>query len=300
MLLAFFRLMARLPLPLLHWMGRITGLVVYAWPGRYRQRLRANARQAGYCGCGFTLRAAAQTGAMVFVTPHLGCFEITARHLTQYGPITVMYRRPRMALLEPVMAQARNMAGLRAVPASMQGVRSFVRALRRGEAIGLLPDQVPRSGDGVWADFFGRPAYTMTLAGKLAQLDVEVVLTVGERLAHGRGWRIHYTRLAHPLPSDPHVLACMINQAMESLIRQFPEQYLWSYNRYKVPNCAPRPPDYPNPTKSTYCEKFSLISATARPLRACAGAAPWAGSACACCVRGSISCAPTCRYAFRI
>jgi KDO2-lipid IV(A) lauroyltransferase len=283
MLLAFFRLMARLPLPLLHWMGRITGLVVYAWPGRYRQRLRANARQAGYCGCGFTLRAAAQTGAMVFetpkiwlrpqesmklarctddsavravlstgkgvvfLTPHLGCFEITARHLTQYGPITVMYRRPRMALLEPVMAQARNMAGLRAVPASMQGVRSFVRALRRGEAIGLLPDQVPRSGDGVWADFFGRPAYTMTLAGKLAQLDVEVVLTVGERLAHGRGWRIHYTRLAHPLPSDPHVLACMINQAMESLIRQFPEQYLWSYNRYKVPNCAPRPPDYPNP-----------------------------------------------------
>jgi KDO2-lipid IV(A) lauroyltransferase len=194
------------------------------------------------------VRAALSTGkGVVFLTPHLGCFEITARHLTQYGPITVMYRRPRMALLEPVMAQARNMAGLRAVPASMQGVRSFVRALRRGEAIGLLPDQVPRSGDGVWADFFGRPAYTMTLAGKLAQLDVEVVLTVGERLAHGRGWRIHYTRLAHPLPSDPHVLACMINQAMESLIRQFPEQYLWSYNRYKVPNCAPRPPDYPNP-----------------------------------------------------
>jgi len=282
MLLAFFHVMARLPLPLLHWMGRIAGLVVYAWPGRYRQRLRANAQQAGYPGCGFALRAAAQAGAMVFetpkiwlrpqesmklarctddsavraalatgkgvvfLTPHLGCFEITARHLTQYGPITVMYRRPRMALLEPAMAQARNMAGLRAVPASMQGVRSFVRALRRGEAVGLLPDQVPRGGDGVWADFFGRPAYTMTLAGKLAQFDVEVILTVGERLAHGQGWRIHYTRLSHPLPSDPHALACVINQAMESLIRQFPEQYLWSYNRYKVPNCAPRPPGYPN------------------------------------------------------
>ena len=129
----------------------------------------------------------------------------------------------------------------------MQGVREFVRALKRGEAVGMLPDQVPGSGDGVWAPFFNKPAYTMTLAGKLAlQTGVAVILTAGERLSAGKGWRIHYVRLAEPLPRDPQALATHINSAMETLIRRFPEQYLWSYNRYKVPAGAPpRPADTP-------------------------------------------------------
>jgi KDO2-lipid IV(A) lauroyltransferase len=281
MLLGLFRLLARLPLPVLHGMGRLVGRMVYAWPGRYRKRLRANAAQAGYPGARFAGDAAAQTGAMIFetpkvwlqneaclarthsdddavvrdalaegrgilyLTPHLGCFEITARYLIQHGPITVMYRPPRQDFLEPVMEQARNTSGLKAVPATMQGVREFVRALKRGEAVGMLPDQVPGSGEGVWAPFFNKPAYTMTLAGRLArQTGVAVILTAGERLPAGQGWRIHYLRLPEPLPAEPQALATVINSAMETLIRRFPQQYLWSYNRYKIPKDAPpRPGD---------------------------------------------------------
>lgn len=281
MLLALFRFLAWLPLPILHAIGRFIGTVVYAWPGKYRERLRRNARQAGYADAAFARAAAAETGAMImetpkvwlrtrqclnkthsgddavvretlaegrgilYLTPHLGCFEITARYLIQHGPITVMYRPPRQAFLEPVMEQARNMSGLKAVPATLQGVRQFVRALKRGEAVGMLPDQVPGSGDGVWAPFFGKQALTMTLAGRLArQTGVPVILTAGERLPAGKGWRIHYVRLPEPLPEDPQALATAINDAMEQLIRRFPQQYLWGYNRYKIPGDAPpRPAD---------------------------------------------------------
>lgn len=188
--------------------------------------------------------ALAEGRGILYLTPHLGCFEITARYMVKYGPITVMYRPPRYEGLEPAMELARNIEDLRAVPANMQGVREFVRALKRGEAVGMLPDQVPTSGDGVWSPFFGRPALTMTLAGKLArQTGVVVMLVAGERLPKGQGWRMHYLRLPEPLPEDPAALATLINEHMEILIRRFPEQYLWSYNRYKIPDEAPPPPE---------------------------------------------------------
>jgi len=275
--------LAMLPLPVLHGLGRFFGRCVYAFPGRYRNRLRTNAIQAGYTDPAFFRRSAGETGAMIletpkvwlqtarcvekiesheehiaqqalaekrgilYLTPHLGCFEITARYMVKYGPLTVMYRPPRYDSLAPAMVQARNISGLRAVPATMQGVREFVRALRRGEAVGMLPDQVPASGDGVWAPFFGRPALTMTLAGKLArQTGVAVILTAGERLPKGKGWRMHYLRLPEPLPENPDALATLINESMEELIRRFPEQYLWSYNRYKIPDDAPPIPEFPS------------------------------------------------------
>ena len=270
------RLLAMVPLPVLHTLGRFLGRLVYMFPGRYRNRMRNNARQAGYDDSAFVRRAAGESGAMIletpkvwlrtaecvrkvssheeqiaqqalaegrgvlYLTPHLGCFEITARYMVKYGPITVMYRPPRHRALEPAMEQARNIENLRAVPATIQGVREFVRALKRGEAVGMLPDQVPSSGDGIWASFFGRPALTMTRAGKLArQTGVVVMLVAGERLSRGRGWRMHYLRLPEPLPEDPQALATLINTNMEVLIRRFPEQYLWSYNRYKIPADAP-------------------------------------------------------------
>lgn len=284
MLLAFFRFLAALPLPLLQCLGRGLGRLAYAWPGKYRQRLRANATQAGYPDAAFARRAAGQVGAMIlempkiwfreadslaraqvgedfkiveqaiaerrgilFLTPHLGCFEIMARHMAHKVPLTVMFRPPRKAVLAPLLESARNNSAVRAVPANMQGVREFVRALRRGEAVGLLPDQAPGVGEGVWAPFFGRMAYTVTLTGKLAaQTGVPVILCAAERLPRGRGWRLHYVRVPEPLPEDPQAQAALFNQCMETLIRRFPDQYLWGYNRYKTPRGAPAAPAMPD------------------------------------------------------
>lgn len=280
MLLYLVRLLAFLPLSWLQNAGRIMGLLVYRYPSRYRRRLQRHTRWAGYEDPAFVRRAAAEAGAMfmemprvwwrtrqclaitqseqehvvtqalaqgrgvLYLTPHLGCFEITARHLAQHGPLTVMFRPSRNPLLDPVVESARDMHNLRAVPASRHGVREFVRALRRGEAVGMLPDQVPREGDGIWLPFFGQYALTMTLAARLAlQTGVAVILTAGERLPGGKGWRMHYLRLPEPLPPTTDALALAINQSMESLIRRFPEQYLWGYNRYKQPDDAPPHPE---------------------------------------------------------
>ena len=184
---------------------------------------------------------------VVLLTPHMGSFEVTAQAIAQdlaaaHGPITVLYRPARQAALRAVMDESRARPGVATAPATLAGVRQMMRALRRGEAVGLLPDQVPPEGMGVWVPFFGRPAYTMTLAARLVQQTGAVPLLIwGERLARGAGYKVRVSELGEPLPADDPTQAesaAVINRAMERLIRQCPGQYLWGYNRYKTPRSA--------------------------------------------------------------
>jgi KDO2-lipid IV(A) lauroyltransferase len=112
----------------------------------------------------------------------------------------------------------------------------MIKALKAGESVGLLPDQVPPRGMGVMASFFGRDAYTMTLSARLIQqTGASVLLAWGERLPWGHGYRIHVQALSADLPSDLLTAVGVINHAMEALILQCPGQYLWGYARYKSP-----------------------------------------------------------------
>jgi KDO2-lipid IV(A) lauroyltransferase len=187
---------------------------------------------------------------LVLLTPHLGSFELAAQaYAERWGalkPITVLYRPARHARLRALQEQARARTGLATAPADLAGVRKMLRALQRGEAVGLLPDQVPPHGQGVWAPFFGRPAYTMTLAARLArQAGAAVLMARCERLAAGRGFRLVIEPLAEALPAAGsgneglRAQAEAVNRALEQQIRQCPEQYLWGYNRYKVPRGSP-------------------------------------------------------------
>jgi KDO2-lipid IV(A) lauroyltransferase len=134
------------------------------------------------------------------------------------------------------VAQARTRPGLRTAPTTLAGVKQMLKALKRGQPLGLLPDQVPPLGLGVWAPFFGRDAYTMTLSARLAQQSgADILLAWGERLAWGRGFKVHVVPFQGDLPRDALQAATRINQAMESLVRQCPRQYLWGYARYKTP-----------------------------------------------------------------
>jgi len=171
---------------------------------------------------------------ILFLTPHLGCFEVSALYAAIRMPITILYRPPKLKWLEPLMRAGRSRGYGRLAPTTLGGVRRLLKALRSGEAVGLLPDHVPGFGEGVWADFFGRPAYTMTLVGKLQQATgCIVILAVSRRLTEGRGFALELEVLEDDLSGPAG--ARRLNAAIEDLVRRCPEQYLWSYNRFKVP-----------------------------------------------------------------
>ena len=272
MLVTLFRLLSTLPLSVLHALGSALGRLVYLASPSYRRRLRDNIKRAGYAQhlatairesgknileLAFVWCAAPQRvlksarienwelvqaaldakHGVIFLTPHLGCFEIIAQAVAAQTRLTALYRPPRKAALKPLIEGARARHNLVLAPANLSGVRSLAKALKKGEAIGLLPDQVPQHGEGVWADFFGKPAYTMTLSAKLQQMTgAPIILSYAERLPHGAGFVIRFAPFDEVLGDSAEQQARAINLAMEKLIARCPAQYLWSYNRYKTPS----------------------------------------------------------------
>ncbi len=277
----FYRLLSHLPLALVHTLGALLGWMTYALSPTYRSNLRANLTQAGMTGLSplvvaaetgkqaleparIWLRTLAETNAQIvevcgwhhaeaaraagkgilFLTPHLGCFEITAQYISACFDVTVLYRPPKQKGLQTLIETGRRRPQLHIAPADLSGVRALIKALKKGQAVGILPDQAPQAGEGAWMDFFGRPAYTMTLAARLSETGAATLLTYGERLPKGAGYRIHFLPLEPPLSGDTLARAAQINRAIEELIRRCPEQYLWGYNRYKRPAGAELPPEH--------------------------------------------------------
>lgn len=270
------KILAMLPLPVIHGLGVIIGWVSYWSDEKFSRRIRNNLHNIRFApnlkaharlvrlnvsetgkgmietlaiwaksersvlqwvkhceGWHHVEAALAAKKGIVFLTPHLGCYEITARYYTAKHPMTVLYSPARKSWLSSIMEQGRQRSNTSLAPANLSGVRSLLKALKRGEAVGILPDQVPDLGDGVWATYFGEPAYTMNLVGKLVDAtDATVLLAYGERLPWGKGFTIHIE------PLDTGTTAQDINNAIERLVRKKPEQYLWSYRRFKKPQLA--------------------------------------------------------------
>ncbi len=216
--------------------GKGAAELLAVWFGPYESVARMVVESEGW----EAVEAARRRGkGIIILTPHLGCFEMVGLYVGERLPMTVLYRPPRKRWLEPYMNAGRSRVRSQLAPATLRGVRMLYRALSRGEAVGLLPDQAPGEGEGVWADFFGRPAYTMTLLRRLqAASGAALIMTIARRLPHGRGYRLH----ARALPTEAFDEAAL-NRAVEEEVRRCPAQYLWAYNRYKVPAGAEPPPE---------------------------------------------------------
>jgi len=278
MLVPIFRFFTHFPLPILHAIGATLAWLVYFGAPGYRRRMKENLSRAGFeahlaaavmesgksimelpfiWGAPLervlssarvenweSVQEALDAGrGVIFFTPHLGCFEITAQVIAVRTPLTVMYRPPGNEAHKPIFEEGRKRANLALAATNLSGVRTLAKALKNGGAIGLLPDHVPKQGEGVWADFFGRPAYTMTLSAKLQQMSgARIILTYAERLPYGRGYVVRFVPFEEELGDTPEQQARAINAAMEKLIARCPAQYFWSYSRYRTP-AGVLPPD---------------------------------------------------------
>ncbi len=207
----------------------------------FRPQAQAAALVRSATGEEEVLEAYREGRGVILLTPHLGCFEILGIYGAQRFPITVLYRPPRVAWLEALIVAGRARGNEKLAPANLKGVRTLIKALKNGETIGVLPDQAPARGEGVWVDFFGRPAYTMTLIGRLWETTrPPVFVAAALRRPAGGGYDIHVQRVEGDLSGEAG--ARRINAAIEKAILLCPEQYLWSYNRHKRPHGAPPPP----------------------------------------------------------
>ncbi|MDN5849041.1 MAG: lipid A biosynthesis acyltransferase [Nitrococcus sp.] len=282
------RLLAWLPLPLLHAVGALAGTMAALIPNDARHIARVNTelcfsnwpprRKRALVRCslresakalfelgplwyrpprqllrlirevegGEILDAAIASGrGVLIIAPHLGSWELLQVWVAKRTSLHALYRVPRQANLEDLIRRARGRSGARFWPARSAGIRALYRALRAGAAIGILPDQQP-PGEGVFAPFFGVPAKTMTLFSKLAaRSHAPMVMGWAERLAHGRGYRLHWCAVDEAVRDpDPLQAAAALNRAIEAVIRQRPCQYQWSYRRF-----SRRPGGEPNPYK---------------------------------------------------
>jgi KDO2-lipid IV(A) lauroyltransferase len=277
--LFFLRLFARLPLPLVHFLGALLGLLSLL-RSRHRQVIVENLRHAGLYSPGLLVKTAIELGkglaelapiwlrpldeittwvrevrgwehveaaraagkGLIVLGPHLGCLELAGLYLAARLPITALYRRPRQDWAHAMMQGGRNRGQAKMVEPNLGGVRALLTALKRNEAAWILPDQKANQNEGAWAPLFGRWAYMPTLLYRLAGASgAKPLLFCCERLAWGRGYRLIIEPLPD-LPAETEAAMRLVNHALEDSVRRLPEQYLWSYRLHRAYGVDTPPP----------------------------------------------------------
>lgn len=175
----------------------------------------------------------ASPNGTILLTPHLGAWELAGQFVAQFGPLTLLYK-PQKGAVDALIQRGRTRnPHAHPVPTSTSGVKALLAALGRGEMVGILPDHDPPEGSGRFAPLFGVPAHTMDLVGKLtARTGAQVWFIVAERRSWARGFRFHLTRAPDGI-GDSKTSAIALNQGVEACVMRLPEQYWWSYQRYR-------------------------------------------------------------------
>jgi KDO2-lipid IV(A) lauroyltransferase len=178
--------------------------------------------------------ARASGKGLIVAAPHLGCWELLNYWLAERAPLSIVYRAPRQAAIEPLLLAVRGRLPVEQVRASGAGVRALYRRLANGGVVGILPDQRPKQGEGVIAPFFGVPALTMVLLSRLAErTDATVLFAFAERLPRGKGFRLHFLEAPSGIADEDLPRACAaLNRGVEQCVEIAFAQYQWTYKRF--------------------------------------------------------------------
>lgn len=172
---------------------------------------------------------------VIVLAPHLGNWELCGLFLDSKSQSTYLYKPPKLAGFEQAMISYRSRLGAKLAPTTAKGVAMLVKALSRGEIVGILPDQEPNWDSGVFAPFFGVDALTMTLVAKLAKRTNATVLSIfAKRLPGGKGFEIVIAKARAGVDQeDLELAATALNETVAECVRQAPSQYQWEYRRFK-------------------------------------------------------------------
>ena len=277
-------LISRLPLNFLRLVGRWVGALIYRFDQRYQAEINRNLTRAGLYSETMARAVAREQGAqaieapwvwgrsrkevlskcrideasvavlnealtsgraIVFLTPHLGCYEVGPMMVAERWlkdsdrQFAILYRVPRKSYLRDIVGKGRVSENIVPASADLKGVRQILKIMKAGGIAGILPDQVPSHGEGVWAPLFGEKAYTMTFPLKLArQFKAQVIMARMQREAEG--WCMYVKGWDYVLSGDEKKDAEAMNQFIEETILCCHQQYLWSYKRYKCPRGVKR------------------------------------------------------------
>ena len=173
---------------------------------------------------------------LIFLTPHLGSFELAPRVVGEYIPLTIMYRPPKRDDLNELLVYFRDFQNVSMVKTNYSGVKSLIKFLKSGNCIGILPDQVPDRGAGKWTPFFSKLAYTNTLVIRLAKLTSAPIAWIS-CIKSPKGWKVSAEIWGRKFnkSTDENESLIELNGKIEQLIYEHPEQYLWGYDRFKTP-----------------------------------------------------------------
>jgi KDO2-lipid IV(A) lauroyltransferase len=258
-------ILAYLPLPLLHLMGACAATFYFGFSDKAAKKLKSTLNKAGFIHR--YRQVVAEQGKMLletpyihlrkrlplevknlelvknnihsngtlFLVPHFAGFEVILRPLIDISPTITMYKPAKYVLANILNVEARQTNGAILAPTNQKGVKMLLKGLKNNQHVAILPDQVPEKEAGEWAPFFGTPAYTTTLPVRLFEkTHCRILLASAIRKPRGKGFLIEFFDWNELMPNQALTVSTL-NLAIEKIINQAPEQYLWSYNRYKAP-----------------------------------------------------------------
>ena len=171
---------------------------------------------------------------VILAVPHMGNWELLGLYCSAKYPTTSMYQKPKVAQIETIVKNGRERFGANLVPTDNQGIRAMLKSLKKNELICILPDQEPSEGNGIFAPFFNIQTYSMTLISRLAnKTDAKVIIAYAKRLANGQGYELFFSEIDKINTASIENSVSHLNSEIEKCIYNIPEQYQWSYKRFR-------------------------------------------------------------------
>ncbi len=180
--------------------------------------------------------ALANRKGVIVVVPHFGCWELLNAWLNVHATPVIMYKPNKSEGVNRYVLEARQKFNATLVPTDETGIRAIFKSLKQGGLTVILPDHVPKPSGGIFSNFYGQHALSSTLVSKLASKTQCNV--IGLSCIRDTKNPQHFSVICRPLSDDIlskdlQLSVDTLNAEMQEMIDVAPEQYIWSYKRFR-------------------------------------------------------------------